>query len=398
MLIRLDDSRFAAPAVRDCARVLAAVLNGAASSRPQLVEQLGLRSTTVSRLVAELVGRRLLLETAGEKLGRGRPAAILLANPRGLGVSVLRVASRTVVGVLVDMAGRVLERCARPVGPDADNAAMAAVLADVAQRLRAAVPRGMTHAGTSVSVAGLVEVRSGQWLVSSRWPRINRLDIPAALDAVAPPVLVMRQLEAELQARIAATPERHAGGSLLLHWGWGIGLAYAVNGETFNAAGGPFGEIGHWRFDALAGRPCGCGNTGCLETGAALWALLPELQAQWPDLVEDEARLAEQFPGLDLLARPAMAAATGLVARALANLCRLLFPERILVSGPLAANAAYWARFDAVFRQEGLLRGLSLPPLVHEPASETLGIHGAAEPLLTRAVERMLHGGAAPLS
>lgn len=393
MLIRLDEARFSDPADRDRSRVLAAVLDGAAASRPQLVEQLGLRSTTVSHLVGELVARRLLLEASGEKLGRGRPAATLLPNPRGLGVSVLHVASRTVVGVLVDMAGRVLERHATPVGPEAGNEAMAAVLADLATRLRAAVPRGMVHAGTSVAVSGVADVRGGRWLVSSRWPGISGLDITAALEPVAPPVLVVRHLESELRARLATDPALQAGGSLLLHWGWGIGLAYAVDGQPCNGAGGPFGEIGHWRFNALADRRCGCGNVGCLETGAALWSLLPELRAQWPDLVEDEARLAEQLRGRDLVALPAMDLAAELVARTLANLCRLLFPQRVMVSGPLASNAAYWAHFDALFRREGLLGGLALPPLLHEPASEALGIQGAAEPLLTRAVEELLRGG-----
>ncbi|MFC7554766.1 ROK family protein [Pseudoroseomonas wenyumeiae] len=362
MLIRLEEARFSDPAERDRARVLTAVLDGAAASRPQLVEQLGLRSTTVSHLVGELVAQRLLLEASGEKLGRGRPAATLLANPRGLGVSVLHVASRNVVGVLVDMAGRVLERHATPVAPEADNAAMAAVLVDLARRLRAAVPRGMMHAGTSVAVSGVADLRGGRWLVSSRWPRISGLDITAALEPVAPPVLVVRHLEAELRARLLADPARQPGGSLLLHWGWGIGLAYAMDGQTFNAAGGPFGEIGHWRFNALAGRRCGCGNTGCLETGAALWSLLPELRGQWPDLVEDEAGLAAQLRDRDLLALPAMAEAAELVARALANLCRLLFPQRVMVSGPLASNPGYWAHFDALFRQEGLLGGLSCRP------------------------------------
>lgn len=393
MLIRLDEARLTDPVERDRARVMMAVLDGAAASRPQLVEQLGLRSTTVSHLVGELVTRRLLLEASGEKLGRGRPAATLLANPRGLGVSVLHVASRSVVGVLVDMAGRVLERHATPVGPEADNATMAAVLAELAGRLRAAVPRGMTHAGTSVAVSGIADLRGGRWLVSSRWPGVAGLDINAALEPVAPPVLVVRHLEAELRARLLAEPERQPGGSLLLHWGWGIGLAYALDGQTFNAAGGPFGEIGHWRFNALAGRRCGCGNTGCLETGAALWSLLPELQGHWPDLVEDEATLATQLRDRDLVALPAMTVAAELVARTLANLCRLLFPQRVMVSGPLASNAAYWAQFDALFRQEGLLGGLALPPLLHEPASEALGIQGAAEPLLTLAVEGLLRGG-----
>ncbi len=391
MLIRLDDTRFADPAERDGARVLMAVQDGTACARTQLADRLGLRSTTVSHLVGELLARGLLVAGSGGRNGRGRPAATLRLNPDRLGVGVLHLASRTVVGVLVDLAGRVLLRQAVPVPSDADNQAMAAALADLATRLQAGLRPGMAYAGTSAAVSGVVDLRRGRWLASSRWPRIGGLDIAAVLHAVAPPVLVVRHLEAELQARLAAVPDRR-GGTVLLHWGWGIGLAYAVDGQTVNGAGGPFGEVGHWRFGALAGRPCGCGNTGCLETGAALWALLPGLRAQWPDLVEDEAVLASQVADRNLVALPAMAEAAGLVARALANVCRLLFPERVLVSGPLAANPALWAEFAALYQREGMIGGLALPPLRHEAASEALGIEGAAAPLLTRAVEQLLRG------
>jgi transcriptional regulator of PTS gene len=392
MLIQLDPERLAEGAARDRGKVLLAVLGGAAS-RPQLAEVLDMRSTTVSHLVTDLMEQRLLLEAAGEKLGRGRPAAMLRANPHRLGVSVLHVASRTVAGVLVDMAGQVLRRHAAPVGPDADNAAMSSVLADLARRLRAAVPRGMSHAGTSVALSGVVDLHGGHWLVSSRWPGIQGLDIAAAVKPAAAPLLVVRQLEAELRARLAAEPAQRAGGSLLLHWGWGIGMAFAAEGQIFNAAGGPFGEIGHWRLDALRDRRCGCGNMGCLETGAALWSLLPDLLARWPDLVEDEARLAEQLRACDLLSLPVMASAAQMMAQTLANLCRLLFPSRVMVSGPLAANAAYWTCFKAAFRKQGLLSGIPSPPLLHAAASDTLCIHGAAEPLLTRAVEHLLRDG-----
>ena len=390
MLIQLDPRQPASGGGADRAQVLQAVMRDGLWSRPQLVERLGLRSTTVSRVVGELVQRRLLLEASGKKQGRGRPAATLRANPAVLGASVLHVASRDVVGVLVDLSGRVLHRDARTVGPDADNEAMSGILAGIASRLRAATPPGMEHAGTAAAVSGVVDLQGGRWLASSRWPRLCGLDLGAALSPAAAPVRVARQLEAELQARLLAEPALRSGGTLLLHWGWGIGLAYAVDGTVFNAAGGPFGEIGHWRFRALAGRRCGCGQEGCLETGAALWALLPQLRDAWPELAEDEAELAGQLRERDLTTAPALRQAATLVAQALANLCRLLFPGRVLVSGPFSAQPGFWTQFETAFRQEGSIGGLGLPPLVPVSSSVALAIEGAAAPLLTEAVQARL--------
>ena len=180
--------------------------------------------------------------------------------------------------------------------------------------------------------------------MASRWPRMRGLDIGAILAPIAGPVEICRNLDAELRARAAREPEQFAGGTLLLHWGWGIGLAYAVDGRPF-APAGSFGEIGHWRLAALGERRCGCGNTACLETGAALWSLLPALRRRWPDLDEDEARLARQLSGRDLLSLPEIDTASRLLARALANACRIFFPARIAVSGPFVANPQLWAAF-----------------------------------------------------
>ncbi|WP_165694080.1 ROK family protein [Teichococcus deserti] len=383
-----DEARFEEPAARDRARVLSALAGGRLSSRPEMVEQLGLRSTTASRCVAELLQRRLVLEASGEKLGRGRPAARLMLNPRRLGVAVIHVVSRAFVGMLLDLGGQAIAREVLPVPAEADNKALGTALAALAGRLKATAPRGMAHAGTVVCISGVVDVGQRRWLVSSRWPRMRHLDIAAAVDPVAGPVQVVRQLDAELRAQALADPDAYAEGAVLLHWGWGIGMGYAVAGEPFGAAGGPFGEIGHWRV--AAGKRCGCGGEGCLETVAALWSLLPLLRRRWPELADDEDRLLEQLRHLDLVAVPAMRAAAAEVARALANLCRILFPARVMISSPLMGNARFWAEFEALFRAEGLMEEMPPPPLHHAPPSAGRGMMGAAGPLLGRALEELL--------
>lgn len=388
-LLTIDESHLALAHDRDCARIYRLVLNGEAHSRADIGRILQLRSTSVSRVVGELIARRLVIETIGEASGRGRPPAILVAHTRRIGASVIYVSSQSLSGALVDLNGHLVAERRRPIAGDADNAAIALAMAELARNLLDAMPPGMSHAGTAVSLSGLIDLKQGQWLMASRWPRMRGLDIASVLAPVAGPVTICRNLDAELRARAAREPENFAGGTILLHWGWGVGLAYAVDGEPF-APTGSFGEIGHWRLAALHDRPCGCGNTACLETGAALWSLLPALRRHWPDLDQDEIRLARQLAGLDLLSLPEIDMAAQLLARALANACRLLFPARIAVSGPFSANPQLWARFNTLFRAEGTMDGFSVPDLSGVPASHLYEIHGAAAPLLSRAAESLL--------
>jgi predicted NBD/HSP70 family sugar kinase len=389
ILATFNDSGFPAAHDRDRARVYRLVLGGLAHSRAEIGRQLGLRSTTTSRVVAELVSRRLLLETMGETAGRGRPAAVLFAHTRRIGASVIHVSSQSLSGALVDLSGHLVAERTITIGSEAGNDAIAAVMSDLAQQLLAAMPDGMSHTGTAVSLSGLLDLPRGQWLMASRWPRMRGLDVAAVLAPIAGPVEICRNLDAELRARAVSEPEPFSGSTLLLHWGWGIGLSFAVAGRPF-APAGSFGEIGHWRLSALAGRRCGCGNTGCLETGAALWSLLPALRARWPDLEEDEARLARQLAGRDLVGLPEIDQAARLLARALANACRIFFPTRIAVSGPFVANPGLWTHFDTLLRDEGTMDGLAMPQLANVRASRLHEIHGAAAPLLGRATEALL--------
>lgn len=381
---------------RDRALVYRIVAEGRAQSRPEIGLLSGLRSSTVSRAVGELLASRLLAETAGGGRGRGRPAGVLIANPRTIGCSVIHIVSQSLAGALIDLKGDVILRKTRPVPGDADNAVMGEAMREVAAMLRGAMPHGMVHAGTAVSLSGLIDLQQSRWLMASRWPAMRDLDIETLLGPAAAPVRIGRNLDAELRARVAREPDRFASGTLLLHWGWGIGLAHAVDGEPLSPAGGPFGEIGHWRFSVLEGRRCGCGNTACLETGAALWSLLPVLRRTWPQLGEDEEGLADALADCDLLGVPDVEAAAVILARALANACRLLFPRRILVSGPLVANAALFARLDTLFRQEGAMAGFAMPPLSIVRASAAMEIQGAASALLGQAVRAALSDGAKP--
>lgn len=380
---------------RDRELVYRIVAEGTAQSRPEIGRLSGLRSSTVSRAVGELLACRLLAETAGGGRGRGRPAGVLIANPRAIGCSVIHIVSQSLAGALIDLKGDVILRKTRPVPGDADNAVMGEAMRELAAMLRSAMPHGMVHAGTAVSLSGLIDLQQSRWLMASRWPAMRNLDIETLLGPAAAPVRIGRNLDAELRARVAREPDRFASGTLLLHWGWGIGLAHAVDGEPLSPAGGPFGEIGHWRFSVLEGRRCGCGNTACLETGAALWSLLPLLRQRWPQLGEDEEGLADALADCDLLCVPDIEAAAVILARALANACRLLFPRRILVSGPLVANTALFARLDTLFRQEGAMAGFAMPPLSVVRASAAMEIEGAASSLLGQAVRASLSNGAA---
>jgi predicted NBD/HSP70 family sugar kinase len=373
---------------RERANALALIAGGQAESRGAIAKQMRLRSTPTSQIVNQLIARRLVLEASGSAKGRGRPAATLVVNTRALCAMLVQIASQSLIGSVVDITGRVIAEESVEVDPDCDNARMSATLRDLVKRLALHVPREAPSLGTVLSIAGIVDPLSHHWLLSSRWPRIRALPLDTCLGADAGQVEIVRNLDAELGARL---DDGDRGESVLLvHWGYGIGLACALAGQPVNRAAGFLGEVGHWRLGGASEKLCRCGQHGCVETEAALWSLLPTLRHRWPDQAADEDAFAAQARRRDLLSVAEVASAVEIIARTLGNLSRLILPKRIIVSGPFVANAGVWARLNDLVHRDGVMRGLAAPALVADQRHRALERNGALAPLFTRVLAERL--------
>lgn len=370
------------------ARIFGEVLRGHATTRKELTELLGLRSTTVSELVGELLAARLLTEMLAPASGRGRPTQILIANPHRLAVIVFQVVGRSIRAVSVNLLGQVLRQHQVEVPADCENAGMLSVLIDTHERIQRRTPETTQLAGVCFALSGLVDPAAEEWIFTSRWPSVRNLSLRDFVRGSDTPVSVTRNLDAELRARLLL--EREAdGGVLLLHWGDGIGTAFGLDGEIALGHTRGFGEIGHWRIPGHDGL-CRCGRRGCLETVAALWAIGDDLMGPGRYSGLDEEQVAQELRYKDLSANPKLAVALEAMVLALANLCRVLFPKRVVVTGPLVGNAGLWELFRSKVRQEGVMVGYIDPEISLGTASGQMEIDGASAPLLRRGLIGLL--------
>jgi predicted NBD/HSP70 family sugar kinase len=96
---------------------------------------------------------------------------------------------------------------------------------------------------------------------------------------------------------------------------------------------GGAGEIGHTAVDER-GPLCRCGKRGCLETYAAIPAIIEALRPQHGELTLAQLMrlLAVRDPG----AVRVVGDAAELVGMHLAAVCNLLAPQRVIVIGPMA--------------------------------------------------------------
>lgn len=364
------------------ARLFLEICRGRSPTRKGLAAGLTLRPTSVSQAVQELLADGLAVEKRRQaRGGSGRPLQVLAPRPdRLLGISIY-VDSRELKGVLVNMDETVLAEVARVVPADSGNRALKGAILGLARFLRERVPATSRLVGAGISLVGTVNARTRTWVNAARWPRLATLDFSGVETELGFPVLLQKTNETELAYWLACHPDAAEGSVLLLHWGFGIGSAVCHRGVTLASTIGRFGEIGHVRLASDPNAACICGSKGCLETDAALWALLPRLRGRLGPLPEDERKLVSALRDPRLPRLPGVSKALASVQAALLALQRIFYPDIILLSGPLVENQEIARRLTEGVRD-------SLPAYARNTVSFAVIAGG---------MEGCRRGGAAPL-
>ena len=112
--------------------------------------------------------------------------------------------------------------------------------------------------------------------------------------------------------------------------GTGVGGGVVVDGRLRFGPSGRAGELGHQVIE-VDGPPCGCGNRGCVEAFAAGAVLCRLGGRDTPEAVFRAAAAGDQRAGA------AVGATVGRLAVGIANLVTVLWPERVVVGGGVAA-------------------------------------------------------------
>ncbi|SFE32784.1 Sugar kinase of the NBD/HSP70 family, may contain an N-terminal HTH domain [Actinopolyspora alba] len=284
------------------ARVLGEIREAGVYSRAALASRTGLTKATVSNLVNELIGRRLIREAGRKQSGSvGRPSRILELDGGSAAALGLEVNANCLAVRGVDLAERVL--LDRRVGFDAVRVGPSRTVDELSRLAAEAIAElessGIRLVGVGVAVPGLVDVPSG---TVRHAPNLGWQDVPITewlrgrLD-LAPETTITVDNEANLAALAEFGDEANTVSELVYLTGeLGIGSGLITAGRLLRGSDGYSGEIGHFPVDPY-GRRCRCGQHGCLETKIGLAAAV---RTAAPDLIgtlrdpDEQARILLQ--------------------------------------------------------------------------------------------------------
>ncbi len=313
-----------------------------AVSRAELARRTALAPSTVSAIIGELQVEGLVIETSmpirsSMKAALGRPPVLVTLHRRA-GVALgIDFGKRHLRVALSDLSHTLLAERHRVVEADlpATEAIELAVLLVDEVLLEAGVDR-REIVGVGMGLPGPVHRPTGELGDSTILPGWVGVRASRAMSEA----LGMR-VEVENDTNLGALGEWMWGAGkgldplVYLKLATGVGAGFIIGGRPYVGAGGTAGEIGHTVVDP-GGPICRCGNRGCLETLAGAPAILAALR----DAYGDDLTLAEVVTRAhngDVGCRRIIADAGRITGTAVATLCNLFNPRRIIVGGDLGA-------------------------------------------------------------
>lgn len=315
-------------------RVVALLQSAGELTQAQVARATGLAPATVSNIARELTASGVLDNGDGGAEG-ARRRGLRLARAAGLVVG-LDYGHRHVTVAVADMAHEILaERRAElgaGVAPD-EALERGATLLD--QVLAEVDDDRSSIVGVGMGLPAPIDDKTGEvgaLSILPAWVGVNAARL--ASERLGLPVWV------DNDANLGVLAEHLWGAGAgfddvaFLKLSEGVGAGLVVNGALFRGRNGTAGEIGHTTTDDL-GAVCRCGNRGCLETAVAARAVIELLEPRFGAGLTIQSVVEMAHAGDTACAR-VLADVGRQAGLALANLCNILNPHRILIGGELA--------------------------------------------------------------
>jgi len=326
--------------------VLKTIYDRAEISRADIARITRLTRTTVSDLVAEWIDQGLLVEVGFGDPAGGKPPRLIRVNEDGRQLISIDLSKDVFRGALVNLRGKVCSQVETPALGLFGDEILEAVCSLIDHLQDEA---GAPLLGIGIATPGLVDTRQGvvRKAVNLGWTNypLRRL----LEERYSVPIYIAND------SHIAALAEYTFGNGgqisnlVVIKVDQGIGSGIVLSGKIHYGDGFGAGEIGHLNV-VENGRPCSCGNDGCLETVASTRAVVQaarEYAQAYPDSslaasVASPAEISfddvrEAFEKGDHGVQQIVLAAGKYLGSSIANLIGILDIHTLIISGDLIA-------------------------------------------------------------
>ena len=325
--------------------ILEIILQEGRISRAALAKKSGLTKATVSAIVLELIEKKLVIEVGSDDTSTGRKPILLTFNASCGHVLSIDLNVDTIAAMTSNLLG---ENCHLKQYPNTSerDSILPLLISIIREMIEPLSPAPCGVVGICLGIHGMVwqnEVLFTPYTSYAGLPFRERLEqefhVPVFLDN-----------EANLSVLGEHAFYYHVPNLIGVSVHSGVGIGVVVQNTLYTGANGSAGEFGHTIIEP-DGRPCPCGNLGCLEQYASERAILHQYAARMnldrADIDSFVAACNRQEPtALSLLDEFVRYMAVGIN-----NLLNIFNPDIIVI------NSSFTIYFPEVLKRiEGSLR------------------------------------------
>ena len=230
------------------------------------------------------------------------------------------------------------------------NEAIDFILKTLAEAVREARARYPQISAVGIGFPGFIDPVNQHVAQSPNLPGLFDLDLVTPLTQMlgVPVVLENDALAAAYGEYIAAN---NAGSMIYIGLGTGVGGGVILDGKPYPGAHGVAMEVGHIIIEP-GGRPCGCGNRGCLEQYASASGVVLTYAELTGNRRLDAAHVAALATEGDASAMAAFSRAGDSLAQGLASILKVLDVPQVVIGGGMSQSwrfirEAFDARLEA---------------------------------------------------
>ncbi|HVZ00564.1 MAG TPA: ROK family transcriptional regulator [Dongiaceae bacterium] len=309
-------------------------------SRAEIARLTGLTSQTVSNIADELQEGGILRADAPRIGGRGQPATPLSINPDGAYSVGLQFDHHGLTAVLVDLAGQVRRRLTARV-PDLRPETAVAQMARGVRDLRARAPVDWSRVlGAGLAMPGPFNAAGRRLMGPTSLPGWEDPAVERIAERIGLPLLIENDAKAAAIGEHLHGRAKRLSSFVYLFIGMGLGTGLFVDGHVYKGAGRNAGEIGHIVVEPN-GRPCHCGNRGCLEQYVSLRAAYQALGIDAFDRNTPE-ELGRRLEAGDPAVEGWLRSTLGPLRQAINMMEGMLDPETIILGGVMTEPLLRW--------------------------------------------------------
>jgi predicted NBD/HSP70 family sugar kinase len=326
-------------------------------SRADLARACGLRRSTISLIVEDLIASGWIVEGSMGNLPRGRRPTFLELNSKRAIIALDIHPAQTTIAV-ADLAGKIIAQQVIVVPEDA-NKALTATVAAIRRILSTHKDRSFD--GIGICLPGRTDPHLEKLIFAPnlKWPVLS---LKAKMERATG-----LRVEMDNVANACALSEVWFGSADGLHdlvvvnVSEGIGTGIFANGRLLRGESGLAGEFGHVQLDP-EGPLCACGNHGCWEMLASNRAAIRYYTEKAPAAAvptfEQLLKLAKNGDSASSEALKTMARHLGAGIR---MITAALAPREIIVVGDITTA---WHSFGSIVLEEMKKHSLSKVPIL----------------------------------